>query len=445
MRISLRALALGALLVATTPAYSADLVIWWTKGISAQEDQLLRDAVSTWEAATGKTADLSFYASGDVAKKTLAALEAGEPPDLTFDFNYDLAYSPTWAYEGKLADVSDVLDPIQDLFESAALQSVEMENGLSGTRSYYAIPWTQMTPMIHYWGDLLEEAGFTDSDVPDQWLPFFTFWCDSFQPAIRKTGSRMYGLGQGSSSASNDSFFNIHMWLKAYGVDVLTPDGELTLTDPAVRERTIEAMTTYVQPILDECAPPDAMTWKGADDNTGFLNKQFMLEMNPTLSIPISLLPDQEDVYHNVMRTVPWPHAVDGSPMPALVSVKQALIFQTSPHQDNAKDFMRHLLQPEVIGAILRGGGGRFTPVMPDLLADPFYSDPADPHLSAMYKTFTQGTNLPYPHAYNRLYAKVMSQGTWQQGIGRVVVDGLTVDQAVDEIIARISDILAGK
>lgn len=90
----------GALLLGTSPAaMAADLVIWWTKGVTEDEENALKAVVTKWEEQTGKTVDLSFYGSGDTEAKTIAALEAGSPPDLTFDYAYDLAFSPTWAYQ----------------------------------------------------------------------------------------------------------------------------------------------------------------------------------------------------------------------------------------------------------------------------------------------------------------------------------------------------------
>lgn len=447
-RFSMKSLKYIALCVAVfglqTSAHAADLVIWWSKGISETEDRLVLDAVASWEKKTGKSVDISFLGTGDVTRKTVAAVEAGEPPDLAFSFSFDLAQSPIWAQQNLLADVSDVLTPIAERFQPAALRSVKMLNGETGKASYYAIPWSQMTPMMHYWRDLLEEAGFAESDVPRDWTGFFSFWCDDVRPALAKAGKRVRGVGLSPSTSLNDAFFNIHMWLKAYGVRPLDEDGNLTLDDPEVRARAVEAIEAYAQPIIDGCAPPNAATWKGADDNVAFINKQFLAAMNSTLSIPIALKEKNPDAYYKNIRTIQWPNNMDGSPATALVSVKQVVTFRASPHPDNAKDFMSHLLQPEIIGGIIKGGGGRFTPVMTSSFEDPFYSDPADPHRSVLYKMFFEGGTEPYPHVYNWRYGRVMSDGIWQKAVGRMIADGMsakeTVDIAVEEIAAVLKD-----
>ena len=68
-----------ALLVSTlasfaAPASSQDLVIWWVKGVNPEEDIALRATVGKWEQQTGKKAALSFFSTGDVTTKVLAAL-----------------------------------------------------------------------------------------------------------------------------------------------------------------------------------------------------------------------------------------------------------------------------------------------------------------------------------------------------------------------------------
>ncbi len=433
----------GALLLGTSPAaMAADLVIWWTKGVTEDEENALKAVVTKWEEQTGKTADLSFYGSGDTEAKTIAALEAGSPPDLTFDYAYDLAFSPTWAYEGRLADVSDVLEPIADQFQPSALKSVNMLNGETGERSYYAIPWTQMTPHVHYWKDFLVEAGFTEEDIPNEWQAFFDFWCDEVQPALRAKGERIYGLGLGTGSGGNDPFFNIHIFLNAFGAEVLDADGNLQIDDPEVRARVIEAVDSFVKPSAEQCVPPDGVNWAGSDDNVSFINRKNLVAFNPTLSIPASQLKDNPENYYENMRTRPWPMGVDGEPTPAMVSVKQVLIFEESPNKENAKEFMSLLLEPENMGPMLKGALGRFFPVMPALLDDPFYNDPADPHRYAMYEQFTTVENQPFLQTRNYRYAKVMAEQLWAKATGRILLDGWSTEDAIDELAERMHVLL---
>ena len=63
-------------------------------------------------------------------------------------------------------------------------------NDKTKKRAYYAFPLKQQTMHIEYWIDMLEAAGFKESDVPKTWKEYWSFWCDKVQPAYRKaTGS----------------------------------------------------------------------------------------------------------------------------------------------------------------------------------------------------------------------------------------------------------------
>ncbi len=441
VRTLLAAAAIG-IGVATT-AHAADLVVWWTKGVTQAEDDAFKSVIALWERQTGKKVDVSFYASGDTEAKTIPAMKAGLPPDLTYDFTYDLAYTPTWAFDDLMADVSDVLEPIKDQIQPGVLDSLSFLNGKTGKKSYYALPFFQMSPHIHYWNDLLEQAGFKASDIPNSWEPFFDFWCSKVQPALRAKGNRIYGLGQGSSTASNDPFFNVHLYLNAYGAEVVAPDGKLRINEPDIKKRVVQAIDSYVKPIKGQCSPPDATNWGGADDNVSFLNKKNLVAMNPTLSIPMSQLASNPDNYYKNMHTVPWPNGPDGKPTPTMISVKQVLIFKQSKNIDNAKSFMKLFLTPANMGPMLKAMNGRFWPVMPALINDPFYSDPKDPHRSAAFKQFTQATNKPFPQTYNRHYARVMAEQLWGKMLGRIVLDGWTTEKAVDELAERMTKIMS--
>ena len=73
----------------------------------------------------------------------MAALTAGQPPDLAYGFLFDLSNTSRWAYDGVLADVSDVVEPIQEHLLPTAMQAVTLLNGQTNERSIYAIPVAQ--------------------------------------------------------------------------------------------------------------------------------------------------------------------------------------------------------------------------------------------------------------------------------------------------------------
>lgn len=99
-RLARIALAATFLSAVSTHAFAEDLVIWWNKSYYPEEDEKFEEIVAAFEQAKGIDVDLSFFTNEDVPVKTLAALTAGEPPDLAFAFLFDLQHTSRWAYEG---------------------------------------------------------------------------------------------------------------------------------------------------------------------------------------------------------------------------------------------------------------------------------------------------------------------------------------------------------
>src|SRR5262252_7492418 len=105
--------ALFALAATTAPAQEKQLSVWWVKGFYKSEDDALYEAIRKFEAKTGVKVDLSQYAVQDMIPRTVAALDAGTPPDVAYADVYDFQVAGKWAYDGKLADLSDILNPMK--------------------------------------------------------------------------------------------------------------------------------------------------------------------------------------------------------------------------------------------------------------------------------------------------------------------------------------------
>ena len=239
---------LGAALIAAQPAFAQEkLTVWWGKGFYKAEDDALFAAIKKFEAKYPKVkVELSLYAPQEMIPKTVAALDAGNPPDVAYGDVYDFQVTAKWAYEGKLEDVSSIIEPIRGKFEPQALSTTFLYNDATKTRAYYAYPIKQQTMHIQYWKDMLAEAGLQGKRHPEGWKDYWSFWCDKVQPAYRqKTGNRGFGIGQPMGVDSSDSFFSFLTFMDAYNVKLVNDTGKLLVDDPAVRQGLINALTDY--------------------------------------------------------------------------------------------------------------------------------------------------------------------------------------------------------
>ena len=118
------AAALVALGIFAAPAAAQEkLTVWWVKGFYKSEDDALFEAIKKFEAKTGVKVELSQYPVQDMIPKTVAALDAGTPPDVAYADVYDFQVTGKWAYEGKLEDMSDIFAPMKDRFLKNTLET----------------------------------------------------------------------------------------------------------------------------------------------------------------------------------------------------------------------------------------------------------------------------------------------------------------------------------
>ena len=424
-------------------ALAADLTIWWNKSYYPEEDKQFDKIVTDFEKEKNLDIEYSFYTNEDVPRKVLAALTAGEPPDLSYGFLFDLQHTARWAYEDILVDVSDVVDEIRPHLLPSAAQAVNLLNGKTGQRSTYAMPVAQQIEHIHVWKDLADQAGLDLASIPKTWNENWDWWCKTAQPAVRKaTGDRAkFGVGQPMSSNSSDTIFAYMMFLNAYDVKIADENGKLLVDDPKNREGMIKALESYTKPFKDRCVPPGSVNWGDADNNVNFLNKITLMTPNPSLSIPASQKNPNPENYNKNMITIEWPDKPDGRPIEYIASIKTAVIFKQGKNPAGAKEFMRFLLRPDNLGPYLENSLARWFPVDQRLIETPFWKDTSDPHKVVEVRQYTQRPQTPWPHVFNHKLIQVNAENSWGKAVTRIVLESWTAEKAADELIARIKQV----
>jgi len=415
------------------------LVVWWNKSFIPQQDEAFKEIAQKWEKKTGKQVDLSFFALPDHPAKILAAFDSKIVPDVDFGQIVNVQ-TGNFAYEDKLLEISDVLDPIRNRFTEGALRATQYFNSKTGKRGTYAFPLMQHGVNIHYWLDMVQAAGFKETDVPKQWKPFWDFWGE-VQKRLRAKGERVYGLGITYSTEATDTWQEFEHFMEAYRVRVMDDDGKLLVDDPKVKQGLITVLEDFTRHYKAKNVPPGAISWKDIDNNVNFNNRQVVMSMNPTLSIPSSFLGKNDDYYYNKIKTLRWPLAPDGKIFTLRVSVHAGFIPKDSKNKALAKDFVRFILEPENLDHFVKASQGAFFPVLKESYKDPFFVS-ADPHRAAVYKNFTETPTRPYEQVINRKFIKVQTENLYGRACGRVLSDNWPAAKAVEELIARMKQIV---
>ncbi len=454
LKVVVSAALLAAGLVAGGAASAQEkLTVWWVKGFYKAEDDALFAAIKKYETKYKNVKiELSQYPIQDMIPKTVAALDAGSPPDLAYSDTYDFQTTASWAYDGKLEDISSGINPLRAKFAPNTVETTFLFNNKLQTRSYYAFPIKQQTMHIQYWADMLADAGFKDTDIPTTWKEYWSFWCDKVQPASRqKTGQRTFGIGQPMGVDSTDSFFSFLTFMDAYNIKLVNDSGKLLVDDPDVRKGLIAAVSDYTSVYAKGCTPPSSTSWKDPDNNVAFHNKTTVMTHNATISIAAKWLDDMNNSalteaqratakknYTELIKTAGFPNKPDGSKMTYRAAIKTGVIFKDSKNKARAKEFLSFILQEENLTPYVEGSLGRWFPVTKTGQQSKFWKE--DVHRKAVYDQFMAGTST-FEFTKNFRFTQLNNENVWAKAMNRVLNEKVPVDKAVDEMIERIKTV----
>ena len=166
---------------------------WWAQGFAQEEDIALRKIVADYEKESGNTIDLSIVPFAPLRQKIISSITSGAVPDL-MDAN-PLEIVPEEAWNGRLVDVSDVVETQKAQYLPTALLSARCYDSVKKERSYYGVPYKSSVRPFHYWRDLIAKAGYKESDIPNTWDAFIDFF-KPVQQKLRDQGMRhVYATG----------------------------------------------------------------------------------------------------------------------------------------------------------------------------------------------------------------------------------------------------------
>jgi multiple sugar transport system substrate-binding protein len=293
----------------------------------------------------------------------------------------------------------------------------------------------------------LEAAGFTLADIPKEWDAFWPFWCDQVQPAVRRATGRddVWGVGLAMSVEASDTWVQFLQFLAATDANYVTGNGNLIIDDPDIRQRLIDAVDSYTTMYRGGCIPPEASTWTAVDNNKAFHAAAIVMTANETLSIPNALKGERPDDYYENTATIEWPLGPGGEPFAIYGDVFPGVIFKDGANVAAAKEFVRFLVAEGWLAHHLDFSGERMLPSLSKLLEQPFWLDVSDRHRMA---SVMQVASRPLTHEYaqasgNWRHHLVARENVWGKAIHRVAAEGVSPEQAVDEAVARVKQILS--
>jgi len=417
------------------------ITVWWTQGFYQAEDQALKDVVANYEKQSGVKVDLQIINGPDLITKMIAAIQAGDVPDVVQAVTGGTFFQPRAVWNDQILDISDVVASQEKEYLPAALSACRFFNKATGRHSYYGVPIKCATLMEEIWLPLLEDAGYSAADIPKTQDAYFDFF-QVVQDKLRSKGKRIFGLGFSMATKEADSNNLFHSFLTAYGgAGIVTPDGVLHVDDDKVRKAITTALERLTTPYKKGYVPPGAINWGDVDNNNAFYARQIVMTPNATISIAVAQM-EKKDQYYRDIITTGVPLGNDGNPVPNVLGVTSAFIPKGAKNIDGAKAFLKFFIQPANLNFYLKEARGRWLPVMPSALKDdPYWLDPSDPHRPVAAKVGLQLPTIAPWQTFTPAYAQVISEQLWAGAEANITQKNMTPEQATEVTIKRIKDI----
>lgn len=417
---------------------------WWNQGFVPEEDASFKAMVAEYEKQSGNKIDYSLIPTGPLMQKIVSSLTSGDVPDVMSHDTADATVIPQNAWKDKLVDLSDIVEPLKPQLHPTAYLASRFYNSVTKQRGMYQAPFKTEVLPFHVWSSLVEKAGQKVADAPKTWDAFWDYF-KPMQAKLRSQGMRgVYSLGlQPTTNGPADGNNLFAYFLAAYGgYDVVTPDGQPHLDDPAVKQGVVKAITYITNAFKQGYVPPGSLDWGDADDNNAFHAKQVVMDLDGTISTELAMIHDP-DRYNDVV-TLGLPNDNTGKPIASPLEVGGAFVPKGAKHVPVAKEFLSYVIQPKVAAAYLKAGLARWLPAVPSVVKDdPWWTDPKDPHRLAYVTQGVLSKTVPRHYAYNPGISEANAAQIWGAAHASVIRDNVSPEAAADTALKHLGAILA--
>ena len=302
---------------------------------------------------------------------------------------------------------------------------------------------------VHVWKSLLERAGFTLADIPQEWEAFWSFWCDQVQPAVRKALGRddIWGVGLPMSVEADDTtdrVLPVRRRLRGGLRDPRRPAGH--------RRPGGQAQAHQGDRQLHRDLPQGlhAARFGRLDDsgnNKAFLAQAVVMTLNDTLSIPNALKRERPEDYYKNTATIEWPI---GAVRPADCHLGTVFSRPRSsrpaatsrPPRSSCASSWRGLAR-----ALARLRRRAHAAADAEAARAAVLARPERPAPHGRGDAVPDPARAPTTTRRSRATGGTTRSGqrenVWAKAVHRVAAEGISPEQAVDEAIARIKQILS--
>lgn len=380
------------------------LTYWGGLIFSDDANNLLVDTINQWGEDNNVDTEVVMINQNETNQKVSAAVESGTMPDaLDMGLDLQLLLSNT----GQLMELDDLFTKIGEA-HGGWYPSVESAAGLAGAHT--GIPFGPSGNLLFSRADVLEAAGLTPP--PATWQEVRDWATQAQEPPLFGMGLALSNVGDGNLQMSV---------LQSYGGRIADDAGTtVTIDSPETREY----MDWVTGAFADGLFPPGATTWDGAGDNQAYLAGQAIFIAN-TGSVHLAAMNDDPELDAATnFAALPSGPVMQVSP----INPNVRAIPTSTKDPDAAKALIEYLANPEFMEAYLNVA--IYGPALNEYANFAIFQEPVH---AGLLNLVQNGTAPGSPDVYNTAYADFSANFIVPKMVQRVVVDGMSIDDAIAE------------
>ena len=291
---------------------------------------------------------------------------------------------------------------------------------------------------------MLQDAGFKESDIPNDWKGFWSFWCDKVQPALRAKGQRRLRdrpSGERAGVRHVLQLPHVHERVRRAG---RRRDGKLHAR-PAEeqgrphqgarrlrRDREEGLLAGLLGELERRRQQPQLRQQDDGDDaQRDHLDPGRAVRHDEPRDLDRRSRRRSARVnYYEKIRTRGFPEkATGGTNVPQLAAVKTAVVFADAKNKAARQGVPRVLpARRTTCSRYVEGSLGRWVPVTKRASVAPFWTDGKDPHRKAVQQQVSQGIVF-FPFVYNWKFTIVNAENVWGRATARIAKDGVAAGE----------------
>ena len=395
------------------------LRVWLFKSYVTGGNDILAKHVEAWAKERNVEPEFDWATFGDREQKFVAAIEAGNPPDVA-----EMNYQGPMRYKAALRDETKLA---KDLAAARGGLLPYADRVVQFNGQYFGIARLAFGGGLHVRKDVLAEKGLKLPKVYDPDVIEVAKKCQDPSKDI-------WGFGQTLNRCDDgNGFMQNILW--DYGGGAWDKDGK-----PALATSNLKANMAALQFAVDtiqkhKIQPPGVMGWNDASNNEAYMAGK-LVSTNNGASLYYAMGAKKHPLFEKTQVIL-----TPGGPAGSFVfaGAYNWGVFQKSRYHELAEDMIRWVEDEKRFEEYMKACSGQAGPVYKSRAEHPYWK--SDPNYEGMLQNIMRSVWPGYPGPISPAAIEVQAQYMLCDMAGRMVTAGLSLEAALKEAHGRVEEV----